>query len=134
MLALHVFAHESIHALAESIASGVVANDLSFVQRYLPDLLKVTADDVKRITKKYLVEHKSVIIESVAPEKADRGFAPPMSLGARIAKEEPAKKGGGFDLKSAKTVVLENGLKPTLLKTPRLPIVVPHANVGHVRL
>jgi zinc protease len=134
MLALHVFAHESIHALAESIASGVVANDLSFVQRYLPDLLKVTADDVKRVAKKYLVDHRPVIVESLAPEKAERGFAPAKPQLARVAREVPARKGGGFDLKAAKTVVLENGLKLILLENHRLPIVVAHANVGHVRL
>jgi zinc protease len=134
MLALHVFAHESIHALAESIASGVVANDLPFVQRYLPDLLKVTADDVKRVTKKYLIEHKPVIVESLSPDKAERGLGPAKTQPARVAREEPAKKGGGFDLKAAKTVVLENGLKLILLENHRLPIVVAHANVGHVRL
>ena len=57
-----------------------------------------------------------------------------MSQAARIAKEEPGKKGGGFDLKAAKTVLLENGLKLILLENHRLPIVVAHANVNHVRL
>jgi zinc protease len=135
MLAAHVFAHESIHALAESIANGVAANDLSFVQRYLPDLLKVTADDVKRVTKKYLVQNKPVTIESVAPEKkAEQGRASTGKWRAgRTAREAP-KKGGNFELKDAKTVVLGNGLKVMLLENHRLPIVVAHADVGHVRL
>jgi zinc protease len=134
MLATHVFAHESIHALAESIAGGVIDNDLAFVQRYLPDLLKVTPADVKRVTKKYLVEGKPVIIESVSPEKAARGFAQTAKPRAGRVAKEPAKKSGNFDLKDAKTVILENGLKLLLLENHRLPIVVAQANVGHVRL
>jgi zinc protease len=134
MLAAHVFAHESIHSLAESIASGVVSNDLAFVQRYLPDLLKVTAADVKRVAKKYLVTGKPVIIESVAPEKAERGAAPAARGFAARATKEAAKKSGNFELKDAKEVILENGLKLILLENHRLPIVVAHADVKHVRL
>jgi zinc protease len=85
MLAAHVFAHESIHSLAESIASGVVSNDLAFVQRYLPDLLKVTAADVKRVAKKYLVTGQPVIIESVRRPLAASRPAPPRRRPRRVA-------------------------------------------------
>jgi zinc protease len=136
MIAAHVFAHESIHSLADSIAKGVVANDLAFVQRYLPDLMKVTADDVKRVTKKYLIDQKPVIIESVATEKAAGGVGAlgPNPRPARVNKDVPAKSGAEFDLKDAKIVLLENGLKLILLENHRLPIVVAHATVNNVRL
>ena len=134
MLAAFVFANESTHVLAESIALGVVNNDLAFVQRYLPDLLKVSADDVKRVTKKYLVDRKPVIIESVARAEAARGFAPvAKSQAARHHRDLP-RSGGSFDLKAARTVVLDNGLKLLLRENHRLPIVVAEANVRHVRL
>ena len=42
--------------------------------------------------------------------------------------------GASFDLKYAKTVVLDNGLKLLLLENHRLPIVVAQANVGKVKL
>jgi zinc protease len=135
MLATHVFAHESIHALTESIARGVLDNDLAFVQRYLPDLLKVTADDVKRVTKKYLVDRKPVIIESVAKGMVPGKDAPPAKKAVeRAGKELNAKLGASFDLKQAKTVTLDNGLKLILLENHRLPMVVAHASVGHVRM
>ena len=36
-------AHESVHELADTIARGVRTQDLEFIRRYLPDLLKVSA-------------------------------------------------------------------------------------------
>lgn len=134
MLALHVFAHESIHTLGEAIALTVVNNDLGFVQRYLPDLLKVTPADVKRVTKKYLVDRKPVIVESVARPDATRGVAPAATPQAARHHRELPKIGGSFDLKAAKTVILENGLKLLLLENHRLPIVSAQASVRHVRL
>lgn len=133
MLAAHVFDHESGHALAESIATGVVANDLDFVRRYLPTLLAVTADDVKRVTRRYLVERKPVIIASIGREQASGGI-PPRPKPARHAARGPGQAGGAFDLADAKTIVLDNGLKLLLLENHRLPIVVAKAHVAHTRL
>ena len=70
MAAAHIFAHESVHELADTIARGCATNDMEFVRRYLPDLMKVSADDVKRVTKKYLVDRKPVTIESIPRQGA----------------------------------------------------------------
>ena len=65
MAAAHIFAHESVHELADTIARGCATHDMKFVRRYLPDLMRVSAADVKRVTKKYLVDRKPVVIESM---------------------------------------------------------------------
>ena len=133
MMAAHVFAHESVHELADTIARGCVANDMDFVKRYLPDLLKVSADDVKRVTKKYLIDRKPVIIESIPKEELGRG--PANRTQQKILRDPPkAATGANFDLKAAKTVVLDNGLKLLLLENHRLPIIVAEAHVARVKL
>lgn len=132
MMAAHVFAHESVHELADTIARGVVAHDMNHVQRYLPDLLKVSADDVKRVTQKYLVNRKPVVIQSIPKDDGAGGlarFAKP-----RAARDLSKSSGTSFALKDAKTVVLDNGLKLILLENHRLPIVVAQANIARVRL
>lgn len=133
MAAAHVFTHESVHELADTIARGCATNDMEFVRRYLLDLIKVTPDDVKRVTRKYLVDRKPVVIESIPKEGAaganERGDQPPPAN-----RSTPGNSGASFDLKAAKTVVLENGLKLILLENHRLPIVVAEAQVGKVRL
>ena len=135
MIAAHIFSHEDIHELADTIAVGVAGHDMAFVKRYLPDLLAVSADDVKRVVKQYLVDRKHVVIESVGKEKAGIGAARPAPARAAF-RDVPtkARKGGNFDLKDAKTVVLDNGLKLILLENHRLPIVVAEAQVAQVRL
>jgi zinc protease len=133
MMAAHVFAHESVHELADTIARGCVANDMNFVKRYLPDLLKVSADDVKRVAKKYLIDRKPVIIESIPKKNAACGLA--RRATPQVAREVPkGTAGANFDLKAAKTIILDNGLKLILLENHRLPIVVAEANVPRVKL
>jgi len=134
MTAAHVFAHESVHELADTIARGCVANDMDFVRRYLPDLLKVTAADVKRVAKQYLVDRRPVIIESIPKDDAAGGGAPPEKVDRARHREVQAKTGANLDLKDAKTVILNNGLKLLLLENHRLPIVVVEAQVPRVRL
>lgn len=135
MIAAHVFAHESVHELADTIARGALVHDLDFVRRYLPDLMKVTAADVKRVARKYLIDQKPVVIESIPSEKAAGGFAPGAKPpAARLPRETPSKGSANFDLKAARTVVLDNGLKLLLLENHRLPIVVAQAQVGKVKL
>src|SRR5262249_29406628 len=124
------FAHESVHELADTIARGCATQDMAFVRHYLPDLMNVSADDVKRVTKKYLVDRKPVVIESIP--KADAGVGAGSKKG--LNREATKNNGASFDLKAAKTVVLENGLKLILLENHRLPIVVAEAQVGKVRL
>ena len=48
MLAHTVFARESVHGLADSIAQGVCTNDLEFLKTYLPCIQEVTAADVQK--------------------------------------------------------------------------------------
>ncbi|HKB05573.1 MAG TPA: pitrilysin family protein, partial [Gemmataceae bacterium] len=134
MMAAHVFAHESVHELADTIARGVVANDMDFVRKYLPDLMKVSAADVKRVAKKYLVDQKAVVIESVPKDKADRGPAGAKGKPPRHHRDTPTRGAANFDLKSAKTVILDNGLKLLLLENHRLPIVAVEAHVARVKL
>jgi zinc protease len=144
MIAAHVFAHESVHELADTIARGTAAHDLDFVRRYLPDLMKVTADDVKRVAKKYLIDRKPVVIESIPSDKAARGesHTPRLTPGVRqtpgrtpgVSRGAEPRGTATFDLKAAKTVVLDNGLKLLLLENHRLPIVVAQAQVGKVKL
>jgi zinc protease len=104
---------------------------MNHVQRYLPDLLKVSADDVKRVAQKYLLDRKPVVIQSIPKDDAGggAGIAKPQA-----ARELAKKNGTNFDLKDAKTVILDNGLKLILLENHRLPIVVAQANVARVRL
>lgn len=132
MAAAHIFAHESVHELADTIARGCATNDMAFVRRYLPHLMNVSADDVKRVTKKYLVDRKPVVIESIP--KGDAGGAGKGESKKGLNRETPKNTGASFDLSAAKTVVLENGLKLILLENHRLPIVVAEAQVGKVRL
>jgi zinc protease len=134
MMAAHIFAHESVHELADTIARGALTQDLEFVRRYLPELMKVSAEDVKRVARKYLIDQKPVVIESV-PNSAARGFAPTAKRRAAVRnRESPTKGSANLDLKAAKTVVLPNGLKLLLLENHRLPIVVVEAQVPRVKL
>ncbi len=50
-------------------------------------------------------------------------------MGRKLYKEEPTSGSGGYALKDAKTVVLENGLKLILLENHRLPMVVAQAAI-----
>lgn len=141
MAAAHIFAHEDVHELADTIARGVVANDLEFIRRYLPDLIKVSADDVKRVAKKYLLSQKPVVIESIpkVEEKKEPLSFSPSSVSVKerqvVARDVTVKTtGAGFDLKAAKTVVLDNGLKLILLENKRLPIFVAEAYVRGSKL
>lgn len=145
ILAKHIYAHESIHELADTIARGVVANDLKFVHDYLPQIMAITADDVKRVAKKYLVDAKPVVVDSIPENPAPAPQAEPKKVEPKKARstaktsrmqhqKAPATGGGGFDLKAAKIVTLDNGLKLMLLENHRLPLVYIDAKVARVRM
>jgi zinc protease len=132
VLASTIFGRESVHGLADSIAQGVTTNDLDYLKTYLPSVLKVTAEDVQRVAKKYLDPDKRVTVWSIPGKGADKG--------GEEKKKEPARRSArradgvakALSLKDAKRVVLDNGLTLLLLENHRLPIVVASAHVGHV--
>ncbi len=141
ILAKHIYAHESIHELADTIARGVVANDMKFVHDYLPQIMAVSADDVKRVAKKYLADAKPAAVDSLpSGDKKDEPKAPPKKetpkakTSRQAFQKAPAHGAGEFDLKAAKTVTLANGMKVILLENHRLPLVYVDAKVARVRM
>ncbi|MGL4553350.1 MAG: M16 family metallopeptidase, partial [Gemmataceae bacterium] len=62
LLAAAIFGREGTNGLARSIVEAVLINDLEFARRSLPDLLAVTAADVQRVAKKYLLEERSAAV------------------------------------------------------------------------
>src|SRR5262249_43219440 len=58
LLSSAVFQREGVHGLADSISRGVTTNDLEFLKTYLSKIQAVTAEDVRRVAKKYLDPEK----------------------------------------------------------------------------
>jgi zinc protease len=136
-----IFGRENVHALADSIATGVTNNDLYYLKNYLPRISAVTAADVQRVAKKYFDPQKRVVVWSVPEAKKDdkaggggeRGAAPRLRTSFQAA--QPAAAGGTpFSLKSAQRVELPNGLVLLLFENRRLPIVVADVHTANVRL
>ena len=67
-----IFARESPHGLADSIARGVTVSDLQTIKSYLPRIMAVTADDIQRVAKKYFDPDTRVVVWSV-PKAGDAG-------------------------------------------------------------
>ncbi|OAI45638.1 peptidase [Planctomycetaceae bacterium SCGC AG-212-F19] len=154
LIAAEVFRRESVHNLADNIATGVTTNDLDYLKTYLPKIAAVTAADVQRVAKKYLDPEQRVTVWSVPEEQkgADIGprgasggahtarldAAPPRrsspSAARAMLQAAPAAPAAPFSLKSAQRVELPNGLTLLLFENRRLPIFVASAMVNHVRL
>jgi zinc protease len=153
LLAGAIFGRESVHALADSIARGVMTNDLEFLKNSLPRLQAVTAQDIQAAARKYFDPNHSIVIWSVPKaqerqaSKEDRGGgvvrwwgaeeeSPPhhtTTLPARsTAKGRMAGGNGSFSLQEAKRVELPNGLTLLLFENHRLPIVVVDAMLRRV--
>jgi zinc protease len=139
VLADAIFARESVHGLADSIARGVTVGDLDQLKNYLPQIMAVTDKDVLRVVAKYLDPEQRVVVWS-APKKGATGAAAPFSggsetrAGLRRDRAQPATGGGEFSLKDTKRVVLPNGLTLLLYERHRVPVVVAEAYVRHVSL
>ena len=149
LLAGYIFNHESVHALANSIAAATANSNLDYLKTYLPRISAITNDDLKRIAKKYFVDAKGVVVWSIPepPAKGSRllpdngagGFAfaaaaRSRQLSRHQLKDAEAAGAGGFALKDAKSITLPNGLKLLLLENHRLPLVVADVQIRQVRL
>lgn len=130
-----IFARESPHGLADSIARGVTTNDMEYLKSYLPSILKVTAADVERVAKTYLDPEQRVVVWSFPkkPAESTAGVSSTRrSLGRKVADKEGAAH--LFSLKDARRTVLPNGLILLLYEDHRLPIISMDAAVRHAAL
>jgi zinc protease len=151
MMAGFIFGHEDIHDMADTIAQGIVTNDLDYVKNYLPRVAAVTPEEVQRVAKKYFVDAKGVVIWSQPSDDGDKGGNSPLptsnvqrptsniqrqTLHGRRLPRDPNQGAGpaAFSLKDARTVTLPNGLTLLLLENHRLPIVVAEAFVRNVQM
>ncbi len=127
-----VFGHESVHALADSIARGVTTNDLGYLQTYLPRVTAVTPAEIQAAARKYLDPEKRVVVWSVPREGQDaaggEGKAKPPQRASSPA------EAATFNLDKTKRVVLPNGLILLLLEDHRLPVLSARAYVKNDRL
>jgi zinc protease len=147
LVAGFVFGREDVHDQADSIARGVTTHDLEFVRTFLPRVAAVTAEDVRRVARRYLDPNRRVVVWSVPGEKGKQGDARHETRDTRpkrtaalsrvscLASRVPEGAGAqSFDLAATQRVVLPNGLTLLLLENHRLPIVVAEALVKEVRL
>ncbi len=136
VLADNIFSRESVHGLADSIARGVTVSTLDALKGYLPRVLAVSADDVKRVAAKYLQPNERVVVWSL-PKKGGAGSRAPAErrhLGRHGREGEAAAAGQEFSLKDTQRVELPNGMTLLLMERRRLPIVVAEAFVRDVEL
>jgi zinc protease len=143
ILANYIFSHESVHSLANSIATAVANSGLDYVKTYLPRIAAITNDDLKRVAKKYFVDAKGVVLYSIPGERPKGSSLVPdrtsplqnsRMLSRQLAKEISPSASGGFVLKDSKTVTLPNGMRLLLLENHRLPMVVAEVQIERVRL
>jgi zinc protease len=136
ILASTIFARESVHNLADSIARGVTTKDLDYLKTYLPRIAEVTPEQVREAARRFFDPQRRVVVWSVPGTPDRRGGAANVRPGAR-RHNQAADTGAGDDiiaLKGAHKVTLDNGLTLLLLENHRLPIVVARALVRGVRL
>lgn len=144
ILTQFIFAHESIHDLADSIANTVATSDLSYLQTYFSRLEAVTAKDVQDVARRLLDPQKRVVVCSKAA-KEGVGVSRPIqrdSLSAARTRSwkhrrprETAPAGAVVgDFSKTKRLVLPNGLTILLWENHRLPIVFTSALVKNVQL
>jgi zinc protease len=139
ILASTIFARESVHRLADSIARGVTTKDLEFLKTYLPRIAAVTPQEVQEAARRFFDPERRVVVWSVPGEPA-RGGAQNMRPEARRRAQRHDRAAAAtpgdsiIALKGARKVTLDNGLTLLLLENHRLPIVVARAYVRGVRL
>jgi zinc protease len=135
ILASAVFARESVHGLADSIAQGVIITDLDHLRNTLPRVLAVTPEDVQRVARKYLDPSKRVTVWSIPKEDKGGKEAAPTKPQRKETRRAPVEGGAPkFTLQKTRRVVLPNGLVLLLFEDHRLPLFVASAEVGDVHL
>jgi zinc protease len=146
ILANALFARESPHGLADTIAQGVTTNDLEYLKNYLPSILAVTPADVQRVARKYFDPSARVVVWSLPPKEEKSGKeggqpVPPKRKAGRAALFPSPHRGRGvggegaaFSLRKARRVELPNGLVLLLYEDHRLPLFVADAEVHDTRL
>ncbi len=136
LLAHTVFARESVHGLADSIAQGVCTNDLDFLKTYLPRIQEVTQEDVQKAAREFFNFNQEVVVWSIP--KAAKGGAGATPNAApkqrRYDRDTPKGAGSGFSLKDTQRHVLPNGLTLLLRENRRLPIVVADVSLRYSSL
>jgi zinc protease len=136
IIAGRIFAHETVHGLADSIAQSVLITNLDYVREYLPGIAAVSAKQVQAAARKYFDPQRRVVVWSVPKPGAEGGGGGNETPAPKQRSSKFASDGGAepLSLTSAKRVVLPNGLTLLLLENHRLPIVAAHAEVRDVVL
>ena len=129
-----VFSGESAHSLADLVSRNAMYGDVNRLKTYLPDVLKVTPEDIQRVAKKFFKPEAAVVVWSVpSAEMTQAQPAAPSENESPINVElEDAKK--SFSLTNAKREVLDNGLTLIMLENHTLPVVVAQARIDGVQL
>lgn len=124
-----IFHHESPHNLAESLATAtLIHGSPDHLREYLPKVAALTPSDLQAAARKYLDVTGRAVVWSVPAGNqggTEKDKRPRRTVGTSVA---------AYDLRSARRVVLPNGLTLLLLENHRLPIVVASAHVRGVRL
>ncbi|MSR32405.1 MAG: insulinase family protein [Gemmataceae bacterium] len=121
LLASAVFSRESVHGLANAISSTVILADLKHLQEFLPRLLKVSPEDLKRVAAKYFRQDSAVALWSVPAGKATGASNSPREKQPARASLAEAKE---FSFSKVRRVVLPSGLVLLLHEDHRNPVVV----------
>lgn len=146
-LAGRIFAAESVHSLADNLATAATYGEANDVIRDIDLRLAVTPADIQRVAKKYLNQNSAIIVWSLPKTEnkkagaADTEKALPAILVPRKLQRKPEQTAvtagagpGAVSLAAAKRVVLHNGLTLLMLENRRLPIVVASVSIAKVRL
>ncbi len=114
-VAHHIFAKESVSAMAASLASSyLISGDPYFDEEYVDGIRTVTAEDVRRVAEQYLVpEHMNVAV--IKPPSAE----PPAVQAAAAACPVPAISPVEFEK-------LPDGLRTLVKQDTALPFVTMH--------
>jgi zinc protease len=133
LISNEIFGKESVHNLCQTLARGIAIDGLERLKNYLPQVQAVTADDVRRVAKKYLDVKTRVVVWSI-PKEGEKAGGQTTELQTKPGRLAPAAAGGGnIDLNTTQRVVLPNGLTLLLLENHRLPIVSTQVFVRNVR-